>query len=156
MGFFGKVKQFLGIGGVKVELTVPAEIEKAAGNFDGSVTLTTKGELHVLEVTVKLVEEWTTGRGDEKTTKEFELGATTIASAFDIRPGEVKSFPFNLTFELLKSKNEELADQGGALGKLGKVAMFASGEKSVFKVKAEADVKGTALDPGDSKDVKLI
>ncbi len=156
MGFMAGVKQFLGVGGVKIALAVPSQAQKSKQQLEGTVVLTAKSDQHIMELTVKLTESWTTGRGEDKTTKEFELGAIALPAPFDMRAGEVKEVPFTLPFTLLKSSNDQLIEKGGALGALGKVAAFAGAEKSTYCVKAEADVKGTALDPSDSKEIRLV
>lgn len=156
MGFFQTIKNKLGIGGVKVALTVPGQASKAAGSVDGKITLTTKSEQEVVSVKVKLIEEYTTGRGDDKKTKEFTLGEATVSGGFTIKPGESKELSFTLPFAIIKSNNDELKEKGGALGALGKVSAFASNEKSEYFVKVEADVKAAALDPTDRKAIKLV
>lgn len=156
MAFFSKVKQFLGAGTVKVELAVPPQIPKAAGELSGRVALNAASDQHVLELTVKLTETWSTGRGEQKTERDFELGKLTLAKAFDMKQGESRSFDFVLPFDLVKSDTDEFKEKGGALGMLGTAAAFANAEKSIYKVAAEADVKGAALDPSDVKQVQLM
>jgi hypothetical protein len=156
MAFFSKVKQFFGAGTVKVELAVPPQVPKAAGQLAGRIALNAASDQHVLELNVKLTETWSTGRGDQKTEKEFELGKLTIATSFDMKQGELRSFDFVLPFELVKSDNDEFKEKGGALGVLGAAAAFASAEKSSYRVSAEADVKGAALDPSDVKLIQLL
>lgn len=156
MGFFGSIKNKLGIGGVKVELKAPGQASKEAGVIEGTVVLTTKSDQEVLSVVVKLIEEYTTGRGDDKETKEFELGQVNIGGNFSIKTGEVKEIPYKLSFKTIDSSNDELKKKGGALGALGKMAAFAGNEKSEYFVEAEADVKSAALDPSDKKEIKLV
>jgi hypothetical protein len=156
MAFFSKVKQFFGAGTVKVELSVPPQVPKAAGQLRGRVAVNAVSDQHILELTVKLKETWSTGRGAEKSEKEFELGKVLVAQAFDMKQGELRTFDFVLPFELVKSNADELMERGGALGMLGKAGAFANAEKSSYKVSAEADVKGAALDPSDDKAVSLV
>jgi hypothetical protein len=156
MAFFSKVKQFFGAGTVKVELTVPAQVPKVAGQFKGRVAVNAVSDQHILELTVKLTESFSTGRGAEKTEKEFELGKVMLAQAFDMKQGEQRWFDFELPFQLLKSNADELKEMGGALGMLGKAGAFVNAEKSSYKVTAEADVKGAAIDPSDDKQIQLI
>ena len=156
MGFMAKVKQWFGIGGVDVQLQCENQIAKQAGLVNGAVTLTSKSDLHVLTVDVKMVEEFTTGRGDDKETEELELGTISLGGAFDIKAGETKTVQFQLPFQLLKSNADDLKERGGALGALGSMAKFANAEQSEFYVVADCDVKGTALDPGDRKQVQLF
>lgn len=156
MGLFQTIKNKLGIGGVKVALNIPGQVSKAAGMIEGKVTLTTKSAQEVTGLTVKLIEEWSTGRGDDKTKKEFELGKVTVPSSFTISPGDTKDIAFSLPFTLVKSNNEELKEKGGVMGTLGKMGSFANNEKSSYFVVADADVKAAALDPLDKKEIRLV
>jgi hypothetical protein len=156
MGFFSSIKDKLGIGGVKVVLDVPGNVEKSSKQFDGKVTLTSKSDQFVIDLTVKLIEKYTTGRGEEKKTKEFDLGVVKVPCNFDIKTGETKVIPFTLNFEILKSSNDELKEKGGVMGGIGKLGSFANNEKSEYSVIATADVKSAALDPNDIKDIKLV
>lgn len=156
MGFLATVKQWFGIGGIDVNVQCQPQVPKNAGVLNGAVSLSSKSDQHVLTLDVMLVEEYTTGRGDEKETKELELGKIQVGSAFDMKAGENKTVQFQLPFQILKSNADELIDRGGALGALGGVAKFANAEKSVYFVKAECDVKGTALDPSGKQTVQLV
>ena len=156
MSFFQNLKNKLGIGGVKVELQMPGQAEKVSGSISGKVVLTTKSDQELVKLKVKMIEEYTTGRGDEKKTKEFDLGEVSVSLGYSIKPGETKEVLFSLPFTLLKSSNDELKEKGGALGTIGKLGSFASNEKSEYFVKAEVDVKSAALDPTDKKPIRLV
>ncbi|HLD21901.1 MAG TPA: hypothetical protein VJB65_03305, partial [Patescibacteria group bacterium] len=80
MGLFDKLKQVVGIGGVKVTLTVPSAIQKSALNFSGTVTLTSKSDQHIKQVTVNLEERrLKKSGGTEQILKEYTLGNVEIA-----------------------------------------------------------------------------
>jgi sporulation-control protein spo0M len=156
MSFFQNVKNKLGIGGVHVSLQVPGQVAKGSGVVEGKIILTTKSEQEIVSYKVKMIEEYTTGRGDEKKTKTFELGLISSPVNMVIKPGETKEFPFSLPFSLLKSDNDQLKEKGGVLGALGKMGSFASNEKSEYFVDADVDVKSAALDPSDKKEIRLM
>jgi len=156
MGFLQTIKNKLGIGGVKVELQVPGQVAKDLGLISGKLVLTTKSEQEITEIVVSLKEEYTTGRGEEKKTKEFTLGELKMPVNFTIKPGEIKEIPFDLSFKLIKSDNDEFRERGGAMGALGSMAAFANNEKSEYAVEAHVDVKSAALDPSDEKKIKLV
>lgn len=156
MGFFSSIKNKLGIGGVKVELQCPGQVAKADGQVVGKVVLTTKSDQEVVGIKITITEQYSTGRGDEKTEKTFTLGELNLPGGFSIKTGETKEVPFTVPFALLKSNNDELKEKGGALGTLGKLGSFANAEKSAYFVEAEVDVKAAALDPSDKKEVKLV
>lgn len=147
----------MGIGGVKVELQVPGHVSKQEGLLEGKVVLTSKSDQELVNLTVILKEQYTTGRGDDKQEKEYELGKVVIPYNMQpIRSSETIETPFSLTFRMLKSDNDELKEKGGALGTIGKLGAFANNERSEFFVTAEVDVKSAALDPTDKKDIKLL
>ncbi len=156
MGFFQSIKNKLGIGGVSVELRVPMQISKDSDAVDGVIVLTTKSEQEIVSSSVKLYEDFETGRGDEKKKKTFELGTVKLTDSFVIKPGETKEIAFKLPFSILKSDNDELKEKGGALGAIGKLGAFASNEKSSYFIEADVDVKSAALDPSAKKEVKIV
>lgn len=157
MGFFQTIKNKLGIGGVKVELIVPGSVEQAAAFITGKVNLTTKSEQELVSLKVTLIEEYTTGRGDDKKTTTLELGHFDLAlNNAKIKPGETQTHNFELPFSLIKSSNQSLAEKGGAMGAIGKLGSFANNEKSAYFVKAVADVKSAALDPDDKKPIRIV
>lgn len=159
MGFFDKLKSGLGIGGVKVDLQVPAHISSTTATVNGKVVLTTKSDQEVKSVVIKLIEEWSNGRGADKKTKEYELGKTTLNEQFAIKTGETKEIPFTLDYHFLKSGNDMLKDGKTGLERgMGKFGSFMNNEKSVFYIHAEADVVSAAgmFDPSDKKEVKLV
>jgi sporulation-control protein spo0M len=156
MSLFGKLKQGLGIGTAKLELQAPAQVAKDNGEVKGKVILTGKSDQKVKSVTVKMLEVYTTGRGDDEKTKEYELGMVTLSGAFDLKKDERRELEFTLPFQLSLSSNQSLAEKKGALGMLGKAAVFAGGEKSEYQVKAAADLENVALDPDDTKQIRLV
>lgn len=156
MGFFGAIKNKLGIGGVSIDFTVPSQIERANEEFSGNIKLTTKSEQEVVKIEAILKEEFSTGMGDNKTEKTFELGKWTNFDQFTIKPGEVKSFDFTVEFEEIKSDMDNLSEKGGMLGGIGKGLKFMNREKSKFFVEVNVDVKSAVLDPTEKKDVKLV
>lgn len=155
MGIFGKIKQALGIGTVSVKLDVPGQFSANDSSIKGKVTVTGKSDQEIISVEYELEETYSTGRGDEKSTKSYSLGKTK-QDGFAIKTGEVKTIDFDLPFKVLKSSNEELAEKGGVLGGLGKLGKMANAEKSIYKVKCTVDVKGASLDPNDIVEIRKV
>ncbi|CAL2086089.1 conserved protein of unknown function [Tenacibaculum sp. 190524A02b] len=156
MGLLQTIKNKLGIGGVKAKLTIPGQVLQSEGVVYGSVELTSKSDQEIVDMRFVFIEEFTQGRGDNQTTKNFELGETTNENSFVIKVGERKSFDFELPFQLLKSKADSLKEKGGTMGKIGSMAKFVKNEKSAYFVKVEVDVKSAALDPFDKKEIKVV
>ena len=88
MGLFSKVKSKLGIGGVKIQIDAPSQYSVDEGIVKGQFILTTKSDQEIKTMDVKLIERYTTGRGDDKSTKEFTLGSQKYDGALQIKTGE--------------------------------------------------------------------
>jgi hypothetical protein len=153
MGFFGKIKQFLGIGTVKVTATVPGSFSVDDSSIAGNVELLAKSDQEVVGVEVKFQEKWSTGRGEDKTEKTFDLGSQKFPG-FTMKAGETKKLDYTVPFHYSKSSNDRMAEKGGVVGGLGKLSKFADAEKSTFHIVATCDVKGATFDPNDVKEVK--
>lgn len=153
MNIFQKVKLWLGVGGAKVVLQVENTMPKDTSQIKGSFVVSSKMDLEIVSMKVEFEEEYETGTGDQKKKKSFTWGHQEFTSTWFIKAGEEKSFPFEFTISRPLSQNQEMAEKGGMLGGLGKVAAFASGEKSTYFVNASIDAKGVGLDPSDRRKV---
>ncbi len=153
MGFFGKIKQVLGIGTVSVKIEATPTFSTADTEIKGAVVITGKSDQLIESVEIKFEETFTTGTGDKAVTKNFELGKVKLGG-FAISKDETKNVVFTLPFSYMKTANESMADKGGVIGGLGKVGGFMSGEKSKFKLIATVDVKGATFDPNDVLEMK--
>jgi len=153
LGFIDTVKGWVNIGGVKVKLQdVNPRISRSGQQITGKVVLTSKGEKHVLKLVYKFVMLKTTGRGEDKKTKEFVLSQSVMNEPFDMKTGESRTLDFAIIYAL----ETRLKDQAGMMGTVGKIGAFAVGEREEYFVIAECDVKGTALDPSDKLEVTLV
>ena len=156
MGFFNKIKQGLGIGTLKVELQIPGQVAKTEYVIAGQAVLTAKSDQKIKSIKLRMVEMYTTGQGENRTSKEYELGTLVMDAPFEMQGGETRTVDFQLPFQIALSSNQALAEKSGALGALGKAAVFAKGEKSTYAVKITVDLEGVALDPSASKDIHLV
>jgi hypothetical protein len=153
--FFSKIKQFLGIGGIKVELDLDPQITFKTTKLTGTITLTAKSDQLVKSITYKLEEEWTRKVGDETKTKHFTLGEKEITDEFTMKEGETKKISFELPIAFVKNNEDQLKEMGGAMGALGKLSALTDGQKSVFTFIAKPDVDGTFLDPSATQKMEL-
>lgn len=151
-----KVKKWLGIEGVKLELILPEEVDLSAGKLVGKIQFYSMHEQTVSHLKIRLLERYTRGRKNEKVTDEYELGEIDISKQIQIPAGEIVEVEFKLPFQLVKSEMDSLEDKNFVLGKLVKTAKWISGIQSVYRVEAEADVLGTPLNPFDKKSVHIV
>ncbi len=156
MSFFQKVKQFLGIVGVKVEMQVDDTFSKTGSVIQGKVIITSKSDQQILAVKVSFEETWKIGKGESETVKNFDLGEWMSEQEFSIKAGQTKEFPFTMNYSMIKSENDRMAESSSVGKALGGIGKMLDGEQSVFKLIAMADVKGAAFDPNCVKVMKPV
>jgi hypothetical protein len=151
---FSKLKQFVGMVGITVELDIPGNLAKDASALTGTVRVIAKQDQHITRVTANMKQTHTEGSGEKRVSNDYEIGEIIITNqAFDIKAGETKEFPFTMAFQRRQSGDQRLAESGGVLGALGKFSTMIDNEQDEFWVNAMADVKGAALDPNDNKKI---
>ena len=146
---FGKVKKWLGIEGVKVDLELNDPFSIKTGLASGKILLSSMHEQTVTEIRVKMVEKYTRGRGKNKLTDEYEIGSIQLERKFIVPAEEIIEVEFELPFELTYSEMDELQQSNILMGAVVGMAKKLQNVKSEFFVVAEANVSGTALHPFD-------
>lgn len=152
----GKVKKWLGIEGVKLELVLPEEVKAKSGVVNGKLRFQSLNEQTVNGIKVALIERYTRGRGKEKLIDEYELGKREMAIEFNVPPEEIVEVDFSLPFELVKSDVDAFGDKNFLFSGLSSAARLLRGAKSTYRIEAEALVKGVALNPFDKKPLNLV
>ena len=155
LGLFGKLKRYLGIEGIKLELFIPEECAKTDEKLDGKLVLTTMHNQVVTYIKVALMEKYTRGRGKEKRTDEYILGEIAIETQLEVAAGSPLEIPFNLPFAMVKSGMDRMQEKS-LLSPLVKTAKWIQGARSEYYIQAELQVKGTVLNPFDKKAIKLV
>ena len=139
-----------------MELVLPEDVVISDGKVEGKIRFYSKNTQKVTAIRIKLVERYTRGRRDDKKTDEYELGRIEMKKVFDVPATEMIEVDFVLPFEKVKSEMDDLEDKNFVVGRLVKTAKWIRGVNSEFRVEAEADVKGTALNPFDKKNVHIV
>ena len=156
MSFFGKLKQGLGIGGVKVVLEIPPEASKDTGIVKGTVILITKSPQQVKSIKVLMREVMTSGaRIEDRREEQFKLGDTTVNQAFAIHPGEEKRIEFSLPFAARRTFSENLQQKGGVVGAIGTAGRMMDDRRSRYYIVAQVEVEGTVLGPSATQSIRL-
>ncbi|WP_353480483.1 sporulation protein [Haliscomenobacter sp.] len=151
----GKVKKWLGIEGVKMELLFDEDATTQKGVVSGLIRFTSMNSQAVTRIKVVLIERYSRGRGKEKLVDEFELGTLQLEEDIEVPVGESVEVEFNLKYKLVRSEMDELEKSNFFMSPLVKVAKRISAVKSEYRVEAEAKVKGTALNPFDRKEITI-
>ncbi|NUO02231.1 MAG: hypothetical protein HUU01_16630, partial [Saprospiraceae bacterium] len=81
---FGKVKKWLGIEGVKLELLLPEEVSEKEGSVEGAILFQSMNPQTVTEIRIVLIERYSRGRGSEKLIDEYELGSIVIRQNIEV------------------------------------------------------------------------
>ena len=153
---FGKVKNWLGIEGVKVELVIPEEIYESAGSVTGKLRFYTKTDQTVSSIKIKLIERYSRGRKDSKLTDEYELGEILLTESFTVPANEPLEMDFTLPFTIVKSEMDEIGEKNILSGGIVKAAKWLRNVKSIYRVEAEAKVTGVALNPFTKQIVVVV
>ncbi|MBX2870452.1 MAG: sporulation protein [Saprospiraceae bacterium] len=151
----GRVKKWLGIEGVKLEIVVAPEHRRRTGQIEGRLRFQSLNAQTVTSIRIALVEKYTRGRGKEKLIDEYELGELNLKQTVEVPAEETVEIPFSLPFKLIKSEMDEFGDRNFLYGGLARAAKAIQLVRSDYRLEAEAKVKGVALNPFDKKFVKL-
>lgn len=153
---FGKMKQWFGIEGVKVELQLPEEIIKKLGVVKGQLIFTTMKTQTVTAVKVTMIETYKRGRKQDKRIDDYQIGTVFLDEPLEIIAEEPLVLDFVLPFELLQSEMDAFGDKNFLTKGIANIARMTRAVKSEYRIEVEADVQGTRLNPFDKQYVKLI
>ena len=150
-----KIKDILGIEGVKIALQVPEELDIDSGLLSGKIIMNSQSEKTVSNISLKLIEKYRRGRKDAKLINEYLLGSIDIELNLTIKPNEEEVLKFDLPFNLMKSEMDQLEDNL-VFKPFIKLAKKFKNVKSEYKVTATATIKGTRLDAIAESKIKLV
>ncbi len=150
-----KVKKWLGIEGVKLELILPEVVQESNGVIRGQIRLFSMTQQKVSGIRVKMIERYSRGRKQDKLTDEYVLGTIEFRQELTIPKEEYLDIEFTLPFEVKKSEMDAIGDSNPIIGGLVKLAKSFEGVQSTYFVQAEANVVGTGLNPFDKQVIVL-
>ena len=148
---FGKVKQWLGIEGIKMKIELPEDLSLDTGKVSGDIRFSTMNTQQILGINLKVYERYSRGRRKSKKTSEYLMGETDLDYSFMVYPEEDKIIQFSLPYRIIKSEMDKMADRGGIRGSLAALAKKSRGVTSEYFIVAEAKVAGTRLNPFDKQ-----
>ncbi len=152
---FRKVKNWLGIEGVKIELDIPEVASSGMGYLPGKIRFLSKTNQTIEKVQLKLIERYVRGRGDEKKIDEYQLGQMTLSKPINI-PGETAiEMEFKLPFQMKQSEMDEIGSKNIFNKGFVSIARWINAVDSKYFILAEANVSGVALDPFVKREIKI-
>ncbi|NJB85393.1 hypothetical protein GGR26_001138 [Lewinella marina] len=148
----GKVKQWLGIEGVKLELVLSPDFDPAMGSLSGRIRLTSKHAQTVSAIKIVMVEKYSRGRDEGQLVDEYELGRQIITDLIEVpADGIPVEINFRLFFEPVASPVDEFGRRNPLFGGLAWAAKKLRNVNSEYRVEAEAQVQGVGLNPFDKQ-----
>jgi hypothetical protein len=149
-----KFKDMVGIEGVKVKLEIPTEVQEKDGNITGSVIFHSKRKQVITEVTIRLLEKYSRGRGEQRITDEYELSRLYFDRPINIDADDTMELDFELPIKLVKSDMDEFEGRF-LIGRLATAAKYFRSVKSEYRVEVEAKVKGMLLNPFTMQEITI-
>jgi len=153
---FGKVKRWLGIEGVKIEMILPDQVSSASGVIEGKLKFESMHVQTVTKIRITLTEKYIRGRWKSRLTDQYKIGEIELDEPIEVPAHEVIMMDFELPFTFVKSDMDEIADKNFVFRKLVDAAKTLKNVKSEFYLEAEAEVNGTALSPFDKQEIKIV
>lgn len=151
----GKVKKWLGIEGVKLEIIVEETFSPQAANISGIIRLKSKEAQNVNGLKIVLIEKYSRGREEEQLIDEYQLGELILNKKVEVpADGVPVDIPFLLPFERVASPVDEFASKNPIFGGLGWAARKIRKVNSEYRLEAEANISGVGLNPFDKKVLK--
>lgn len=148
-----KVKDWLGIEGVKVELLVEEKFRLKDEVLNGSIIITSQSQQHVNQATITLKEKYKRGRRSSKLIDEYVLGTVQIDVSQDIDRDQTITMEFRLPFRPIKSPIDRWGDKNFLYRGISKVAKMAKNAHSNYEVLVELSVSGNKLRPYSKREI---
>ncbi len=148
----GKVKQWLGIEGVKLEILVAEELTIGKGVLQGRIRLQSKQAQTVTAIKLVLIERYSRGTKEKQLIDEYELGTWVHKERIMVpAEGESVEVPFTLSYEPVRSPIETFGNKNALYAGLAWAAKKLHQVNSQYRLEAEANVLGVGLNPFDRK-----
>ncbi len=149
MALFKKVKDWLGIEGVNIALTVSDTFKIKDGKIEGTFSISSQSDQHIEQVVLTLKEKYSRGRRKSKLIDEYAIGEETYTIDEAILKDQVITKEFALGFKQLSSGIEKWGDKNIIYGGVVSVMKIMKNTKSTYTLTAEVSVKGNKLKPYD-------
>ena len=135
---FGKVKRWLGIEGVKIEMILPDEVSGSSGVIEGKLRFESMHLQTVTKIKITLTEKYIRGRFKNKLTDQYKIGEIELDEKIEVPAHEVILLDFELPFTIVKSDMDELGDKNFVFKKLVDTAKALKNVKSEYYLEAFA------------------
>lgn len=143
---FKKIKNILGIEGVKIALVCEPAYPKSASAITGQVRLSSKASNRVDSITIKLIEKYKRGRNEATLINEYLLSSMDIDADLKLVEGNDEVIDFSLPVTRLLSDMDKLENRNFIAKGIVSIAKKVKNVKSYYRVEAIAKVSGVSID----------
>ena len=150
MAIFKKVKDWLGIEGVKVALAVEETFKLKEKVIKGSYSISSQSDQYIESVQLILKEKYSRGRRKSKLIDEYVLNESSTKIGEAIAVDQVITREFEMPFNSLKSGIEKWGDKNILYKGVTSVVKVLKNAKSTYSLTVEVTVKGNKLKPYDN------
>lgn len=152
---FKKVKDWLGIEGVKLEVS-SVEVDSDHKVIKGEILLSSQTEQTVEGIKIIVKEKYSRGRRKKsKLVDEYTLAEKMIGVNLVVSIDQPQLVEFDIKYDLLKSDMDRLADKNIFYKGVSAIAKLAKNAQSHYFLLAEAKVKGNRLSPFDKIEIDI-
>ncbi|HKK62509.1 MAG TPA: hypothetical protein VJ951_08110 [Bacteroidales bacterium] len=142
-----KVKTWLGIEGVKINLDFPTAASKGQEEIKLVLSLTSLSKQKVKQILLTFKEVYTRGRGDHKRISEFVLADWQQDKTIEVDKNQIQFIPISIRPNWQDSEIEKWQEKGSFRKVLGQWAKKLYGVKSEYFIEVKLDVAKTKLNP---------
>ena len=142
-----KLKDILGIEGVKIDMILPETFDIEGDLLIGEVVLSSQNDKIVEGLEIKLIEKYKRGKKDSLLVNEYTLGHLKLDLLIPILAHQDEHLEFKLPYNRMLSDMDKLQKSSLIGGLIVPFAKKIKGVNSVYKVEATAYIKGTKLHP---------
>jgi len=154
---FKKIKQVLGTGLIKLEISTQSPFTRTGGTLQGSVRITAQSDQTIKNLIIKVNEvesrEEIRNNTRETHTQTRILGQIERNDLGLIKKDEVKDLPFEITYRGTSLFTANLQAQGGILGAIGAIGAMAEDERVRYHLSVEAVLEGSVFHPATQVDL---
>ena len=153
---FDKLKDILGIEGLRIEIIIPAEISKSDESINGKLLFTTKSDKTIKSITISLIEKYRRGKADKTLIDEYTLSEIEMDLNVDITEELPAKLDFELPISLLKSDMDRYAEGNFVAKNLVKVAKKLKNVNSDYRVEVVAILSDLTLNSIAKQPISII
>lgn len=152
---FDKIKDILGIEGLRIDIQIPEEVSKSDESIRGKLFFTSKSDKTIKSITIRLIEKYHRGKAEKALIDEYVLSELEMDLNVDITERAPAKLDFELPMNLLKSDMDRYADGNFVAKNLVKVAKKLKNVRSDYRVEVIAIIPDLTLNTVAQQVIKI-